>query len=223
MKRQVMQPFRAPRKNNDKASPSRQSPRRQILPDSEEAATELGLVWPLIIKETQYSDIEKIMDNGERNIHGQIISIEANSERSPVRHHHDAPFPSSTASPNCSEFEAFLDKAKAATMAANKMSKTDAYWENVLQGEKQRLAAVNKARTISVDEILFGESSTVADSVQQDESDDDNIPIVATLGTHKSNLALLVDVATLPNSPSILKKKKTPKVSLPFLSLTPHR
>ena len=53
MKRQVMQPFRAPRKKNDKASPSRQSPRRQVLPESEESATELGLVWPLIIKETQ--------------------------------------------------------------------------------------------------------------------------------------------------------------------------
>ena len=201
MKRQVLQPFRAPRKKNDKASPSRQSPRRQVLPESEESATELGLVWPLIIKETQHTDIEKIRDNSEEYIHGQIISIEANYERSPVRHQEEAPILSNTASPNCSEFESFLDKAKSATMAANKMSKTDAYWENVLEGEKGRLAGVNEARTISVEDILLGEASTVADSVQQDESDDDNIPIVATLGTQKSNLALLVDVATLPNSP----------------------
>ncbi len=76
MKRQVMQPFRAPRKKNDKASPSRQSPRRQGKQDVQgeahmiesEEATEMGLVWPLIIKETQCSDIEKIMDKGEGNM-----------------------------------------------------------------------------------------------------------------------------------------------------------
>jgi hypothetical protein len=206
MKRQVMQPFRAPRKKNDKASPSRQSPRRQGKQDKEEAhtieseeATELGLVWPLIIKETQCSDIEKIIDDGEGNICGNSIAIEANSERSPVRHHEKATFASTSASPNCSEFEAFLDKATTATKVATKISTTDAYWENVLQGEKQRLAAVNESRMISVDDILLGNASTVDDIVQEDESDDDNIPIVATLGTQKSNLSLLVEVATLPN------------------------
>jgi hypothetical protein len=35
MKRQVMQPFRAPRKQNEKASPTRQSPRRQGKQDKE--------------------------------------------------------------------------------------------------------------------------------------------------------------------------------------------
>jgi hypothetical protein len=57
MKRQVMQPFKAPRKHNEKASPIRQSPRRQRKQDSEEE-TELGLVCvPWVINETQYNDM----------------------------------------------------------------------------------------------------------------------------------------------------------------------
>ncbi len=59
MKRQVMQPFRAPRKHNEKACPTRQSPRLQGKQDSEEE-TALGLVCvPWVIKETQYSDMDE--------------------------------------------------------------------------------------------------------------------------------------------------------------------
>ncbi len=72
MKRQVMQPFRAPRQQNAKSSPTRQSPRRQgkqkDTTDSEEA-TELGVVWqPYVIKETQYSDFDEVIDNGQRQV-----------------------------------------------------------------------------------------------------------------------------------------------------------
>jgi hypothetical protein len=235
MKRLVMQPFRAPRKKNDKASPSRQPPRRQRKQDKEdkddqdahviesEEATELGLVWPLIIKETQCSDIEKIIDNGEGNICGKRIAIEASSERSPVRHHDKSPFASTSASPNCSEFESFLETATTATKVNKIMSKTDAYWENVLQGEKERLTAVNASRMISVDDFLLGDTTTVDDIVLEDDSDDDNIPIVATIGKQKSNLSVLVEVATQPNSPPILQKNKKPKVYPPFPCMTSHR
>jgi hypothetical protein len=103
------------------------------------------------------------------------------------------------------------------------MSKTDAYWENVLQGEKTRLAAVYESRMISVDDILLGDTNTVDDIVQEDDSDDDNIPIVATIGKQKSNLSLLVEVATQPNSPPILQKKQKPKVSPPYPFPITHR
>jgi hypothetical protein len=141
MKRQVMQPFRAPRKQNPNASPIRQSSRRQDktneaqkdTTDSEEA-TELGVVWkPYVIKETQHSDFEEIIDNGKCVQNGQRFSIEANAERSPVTHHTKPAIASNTASPFCSEFEAYLDK-----VAPKQSSKNDAYWENVLEREKQR-------------------------------------------------------------------------------------
>jgi hypothetical protein len=186
MKRQVMQPFRAPRKKNDKASPSRQSPRRQGKQDKEdkegeahmiesEEATEMGLVWPFIIKETQCSDIEKIIDKGEGM--------------------------DTAASPSCSEFEAFLEKASAPAVRQNKQSKTDAYWENILQREKERLGNANNVRTISVEDILLHESS-----------EDDDVPIVATLQGKQDNLSLLANAATASISSPSLRKKKKPKV-----------
>jgi hypothetical protein len=208
MKRQVMQPFRAPRKKNDKASPSRQSPRRQGKQDKEdkegeahmiesEEATEMGLVWPLIIKETQCSDIEKIIDKGEGNSCGNSVIIEANSDRSHITHHEM----DTGASPSCSEFEAFLEKASAPAVRQKKQSKTDAYWENILQSEKERLGNANNARTISVEDILLHESS-----------EDDDVPIVATLQGKQDNLSLLANAATASISSPFLRKKKKPKV-----------
>ncbi len=80
-----------------------------------------------------------------------------------------------------------------------------------MEGEKRRLAAANEARLISVDDIMLG-----------DDSDDDNVPIVATLApkngnavvhadpaTTNSNLSLLVEVATTTNASPSLKKKET--------------
>ncbi len=120
MNRQVMKPFRAPRKHNDKASPSRQQPRRKGKQDKQvhdsEAPTELGLVWrPLIIKETQYSNMEDMIDNGKH------FSIAARAE--PFQTHQKEPATSSNvASPSCSEFEVFLEKATNSTLAPKKIS-----------------------------------------------------------------------------------------------------
>ncbi len=148
--------------------------------DSEEA-TELGVVWkPYVIKETQYSDFEEITDNGNCEQHGQRFTIEANSERSPVKHHDKPAFASNAASPSCSEFEAFLDKASASAVGPKQISKTDAYWENVLEAEKKRLGFDIGARTISVNDMMLG-----------DDSEEDNVPIVATLGAKNVNLSLL--------------------------------
>jgi hypothetical protein len=150
--------------------------------------------------------MEEMIDNGkhDQNDKGKRFSIAARAE--PFEQHpKELANSSNVASPSCSEFEAFLEKASSSTLVLKRISKTDAYWENVLEGEKRRLAVVNEARMISVDDIMLG-----------DESDDDNVPIVATLAPKKSNLALLVDVATLPNSSSTIRLKKTSKVSIPY-------
>ena len=260
MKRQVMQPFRAPRQQNAKSSPTRQSPRRQgkqqpevqdvpskkgirmmsyrealetstygeVLrwsSDSEgaveetnaqtnkaqkdttesEEPTALGSVWqPLVVKETQYSDVEELLDNGKCAQTGQQFINEAHSERSPLTHSKQPAMESNAASPSCSEFEAFLDKASAAAVAPKTKSTRDAYWENVLESEKQRFAMEIGTRMISVDDIMLG-----------DESSDDNLPIAATLSPKNKNLSLLVDVATKTQSSPSIRKKKTPKVYFP--------
>jgi hypothetical protein len=196
MKRLAMQPFRAPRQKNDKASPSRQSPRRQGTQNKEdkevevtemkesEEATEMGLVWPLIIKETQcFFPAED--------------QIEVNRERSNITHHRI----DTAASPSCSDFEAFLEKASALEVRQNKQSKTDAYWESILQSEKDRLRNENTEQTISVEDILLHESS-----------EDDDVPIVATLQGKQDSLSLLVNAATSSISSPSLRQKKKPKV-----------
>jgi hypothetical protein len=208
MKRQGMQPFRAPRKHNVKSSPIRQSPRRQgkqkDTTDSEEA-TELGVVWqPYVIKETQYSDFDEVIDNGKSDQNGERFSIEANYERSPVTHRNQTAISSNSASPSCSEFEAFLEKSSAAAVAPKTSSNNDAYWENVLEAEKQRLAKDIEARMIPVDDIMLG-----------DDSADDLVPIASTIREPTNKLSLLVDVATTANSSPSLRRKKTPKVFIP--------
>ncbi len=75
---------------------------QQDTMDSEEP-TELGLVWkPWIIKETQYSDIEEIIENGKHEKNGTRFSIEAYGERSPVAHQKQPAISSNDASPSCS-------------------------------------------------------------------------------------------------------------------------
>ncbi len=197
-----MQPFKAPRKHNEKASPIRQSSRRQRKQDSEEE-TALGLVCvPWVIKETQYNDMEEQIDNGkhDKGDNGKQSAIEDEAARSFVVHPEQPVISSTVASPSCSEFEAFLDRASvAAGVPKNKMSKTDVYWENVLQSEKERFTLEHVERDISVDDIMLGDSS-----------DDDEVPIVSTV--KNSNLTLLVDVATQSVSSPTLRKKKAPKV-----------
>jgi hypothetical protein len=264
MKRHVMQPFRAPRQQKEKASPTRQSPRRQDKQDKEvhaipykkgvkmmsyreanevaehgevlrwsseregegeettkahkytpesEEATELGLVWkPLVIEETQYNDIEELIDNGIPNINdrGKRYVIEARVDSSLVEHDKQPAIGATAASPSCSDFEAFLESKSVSAIASEgsvsggghkKISKTDAYWNNVLEVEKQRFAAKAVDSFVPVDAIMLDISS-----------DDDDVPIVATLTSNKNNLSLLVDVATHSVSSPTIRQKSQPKV-----------
>ena len=198
MKNHVMQPFRAPRQQKEKASPTRQSPRRQGKQDKQVHVRER-----VVIKETQFDNIEEVVD---------CSFVEATTHPS---------IGATAASPSCSEFEAFLDSksvsanASAASVSvggSKKISNTDAYWNNVLEFEKQRLAADDAVESlVPVDAIMLDTSS-----------DDDDVPIVATLPANKSNLSLLVDVATQSvSSPTIRKKSQTKVVphhdSAPFI------
>ena len=184
MKKHVMQPFRAPRQQKEKASPTRHSPRQQGKHGKPRRK-------PVVIKETQFDNIEAVVD---------CSFVEATTHPS---------IGATAASPSCSEFEAFLDSksvsanASAASVSvggSKKISKTDGYWNNVLELEKQRLAADDAVESlVPVDAIMLDISS-----------DDDDVPIVATLPANKSNLSLLVDVATQSvSSPTIRKKSQT--------------
>ncbi len=191
MRRQVMQPFRAPRKTT--SAQQNTALAQNDTTDSEEQ-TEMGLVWPTIITETQYSDVEDIIEKDKNDTNGNTtkFTIEARVERSPERNGKQQDISSKVASPACSEFEAFLEKASDLAVHRTKQSKTDAYWENVLQCEKERLANQNNTRMISVEDIMLAESS-----------EDDDVPIAATLQGKKDNLSLLVNAATASiSSPS---------------------
>ena len=181
-------------------------------PESEEP-TELGVVWkPLVIKETQYDDVEELFDNGISNINdlGKRYVVEARVERSLVDHDKQPAIGATAASPSCSEFEAFLESRSAAASVSDasvsvgvpkKISQTDAYWNNVLELNKERLAANAVDSFVPVDAIMFDITS-----------DDDDVPIVATLASTKNNLSLLVDVATHSVASPTIRKKSQPKV-----------
>jgi hypothetical protein len=201
MKRQVMQPFRAPRKGKAQSSPVRQSPRRQVLCDSEED-TALGLVYPpRIILETQFSDIEELSVDGNPDEH---VLIAARTARSPAASLKPSAISSTGTSPNLSEFEAFMDRASADSAVRTKKVKkatgtTRANSKNnVLQRENQRLASEAVGELVPVDFMLLDEHHTHNDA-----------PIVSAQST---SLSLLVDVATKQVSSPQLRKKKANKV-----------
>jgi hypothetical protein len=188
MNNKLMTPFRAPREAKERT--------KEPDTDSEEP-TEWGLVWPRnVIKETQ----EAVADNKE-----MAKDNDGTHECSQVQF------------PCLSEFEAFLEQCDAkrkqfSKNASNHESsckeaveekvlpvlsarqRTDAYWENVLQSEKRRLAELIEARTINVDDICFDVCS-----------DDDDVPIVFTLPPKSSNLSVLANVASTKHG------KKKPK------------
>ncbi len=171
---------------------------QQDTTDSEEP-TELGVVWErLVIKETQHSARDIVDMNGN----GTTFTIEARDDRSALVNGNVEANSSKAASPSLSEFEAFLSQAHVRDVAKKKMTATDVYyWENLLQGDKERLANDNNARMIPVDCILVGEGS-----------EDKNTPIVAILGPKQTHLSMLASVATLPVASPKLRTKKVPKV-----------
>ncbi len=118
-----MQPFRAPRKKT-----LAQETITLVQKDTtvSEEPTDMGLVWPpLTIKETQYSDVEEIVhkDMHDTNGNGTKFAIEARVESSPKGNGKEQAVSSNVASPSCSEFEAFLEKASGSAVPQKKQSK----------------------------------------------------------------------------------------------------
>ena len=134
-----------------------------------------------VVKETQEADIvesdndsEAKTDRDELKGNGERWNFEARIDRSPVAHSSEEPFTTTAASPNLPEFEAFLDKAaapqreppieelrRAARERAKELlvSKNDAYWEGVLQSEKEKLQKIQEQGLTSVDAMMVGCSS----------------------------------------------------------------
>jgi hypothetical protein len=162
MKSRVFQPFRAPRQRKEKAT--------KHTSDSEEP-TEQGLEWrALIIKETQYTDTEDVIDNGVPDINdrGKHYAIEARVERSSAICETQPAIVSTAASPSCSKFEAFLatksvsasvSEASVSARGHRKISNTDAFWDNVLESEKRRLASNAVDRLVPVDNMMLDNKS----------------------------------------------------------------
>jgi hypothetical protein len=149
--KKVMQPFKAPRYSKAPSSPK--------VADSEVETQLVCSRW--VVKETQEADIvqsdndsEGKTDLDELNGNGERWNFEARIARSPVAHNGEDTLNTTAASPNVTEFEAFLEKETAQEREPlivetsyqhrqQKLSKTDAYWEGVLQSEKQRLQKIN--------------------------------------------------------------------------------
>jgi hypothetical protein len=174
----VLQPFKAPRKRTElsrpkvQASPTRQSPRRQRIADSESQTELVCRRW--VVKETQEPDIipsdnysEAKTDRDEFNGNGERLSVEERMDRFPVAHSSQT---LSNASPNIMEFEAFLEQKVAPHQPPHheetsnqgkrkKVSKTDEYWEGVLASEKLRLSKASDTTLTPVEAMMVGLSS----------------------------------------------------------------
>ena len=186
MKKVIMQPFKAPRSTKEPSSPkvqarpTRQSPRRlgksgNDVADSEGETELVCASW--VINETQEADIVQSdneslakIDCEELNGSGERWSIEARINRSPEPHSSQGPLSTNTASPNITEFEAFLEQdvatqrplpngATSVQGKQKKLSKNDEFWEGVLASEKQRLQQLSEAALTSVDAMMLGSGS----------------------------------------------------------------
>jgi hypothetical protein len=123
------------------------------------------------------------------------------------------------------EFEAFLEKDKAPERELlivetsyqrrqQKLSKTDAYWEGVLQSEKQRLQQINDEALTSVDAMMVGSSS-----------DDDNGDTTLRRAANKRAKEILRTInepfgCTTGTFPSLLHCLYKPNTRLSPLAIT---
>jgi hypothetical protein len=130
-----------------------------------------------VVKETQEAEImqsdnesEAKTDRDEFNGNGERWSFEARIDRSPVARSSEAPLNTTTASPNITKFEAFLEQDLAPQQQPpnvetsdqgrrKKLSKNDEFWEGVLASEKLRLQKVSDITLTSVDAMMVGSSS----------------------------------------------------------------
>jgi hypothetical protein len=166
--KKLMKPFKAPRKSEGGVD-------LNAVADSESQTQLVCSRW--VVKETQEADIvqsendsEAQTDRDELNGNGERWNFEARIDRSPVAHFSEETINTTAASPNVTEFEAFLDKHKephreppivepSYQRRQPKVSKNDAYWEGVLQSKKLRLQQVNEEALTSVDAMMVGSSS----------------------------------------------------------------
>jgi hypothetical protein len=131
-----------------------------------------------VVKETQDADIIRHSDNDSEaktdqddvNVNGERWRFEARMDRSVVSQSNEAPLTTTVASPNIMEFEAYLEHALAPrqslpivqTLIAAKRkrkSKTDEFWEGVLEREKLRLLNVSESSLTPVEAMMVGGSS----------------------------------------------------------------
>ncbi len=91
-------------------------------------------------------------------------------DRSVVQHSNEAPLTTTVASPNITEFEAYLEQRVAPEQPKpivqtsmkgkrKRKSKTDEFWEGVLESEKLRLQKVSESCLTSVEAMMVGVSS----------------------------------------------------------------
>ena len=117
----------------------------------------------MIVRQRTKTDRDDLNGNGERWI------LEARMDRSPVAHSSQAPLKTTTASPNITEFEAFLEQDLAPRQPPpnvepshqrkrKELSKNDAFWEGVLASEKLRLQKVSDTNLTSVEAMMVGSS-----------------------------------------------------------------
>ncbi len=172
-----------------------------------EDETKFGVVWErFIIKETEGDAIDRISevsetrtDWDELDANGARWTIEARVECAASLGGKDETISSKGNSPCLFEFEAFLGRAEA-TKGRQKTMNSDAYWVHVLETEKKRLEDDQMTRLVSVEDIVVGANS-----------EDDELPIVATLSSKETNLSMLASVAELPVAAPKTRMKKITK------------
>jgi hypothetical protein len=216
----MMQPFRAPRKAKELAiQPERESEaptelgvvqERHIIKETdEEVANRRGgyELWANVRgdKETG-EEWEARIDKENMERGGSKWSMD--KERALAEEDYFQHELSKVQSSCLSEFEAYLDKIDAQRKHSSKddseyestceqdkdaeqgsgttsRERTDAWWESVLERGKKRCEDDTNSRTVDVEDILLNEGS-----------DDDDVPIVATLPPKTSNLSLLAMAAS---------------------------
>ena len=138
-----------------------------------EGPTELVLrQW--VVKETQEADIiesendsEAKTDRDDVHDNGEHWKFEARLDRSAMVHSNTGPATTTLASPDISEFEAYLEREvqpvqpepsvpTCGERKRKKRSNNDDYWEGVLQSEKERLQKDNECTLTSVEAMMVG-------------------------------------------------------------------
>ncbi len=127
-----------------------------------------------VVKETQEADIiesdndsEAKTDRDDVNDNGEHWKFEARLDRSAMVHSNTGPSTTTLASPDISEFEAYLERElqlvqpepsgpTCGERKRKRRSNNDDYWEGVLQSEKERLQKDKECSLTSVEAMMVG-------------------------------------------------------------------